>query len=175
MRYAQALFELAREKGALDSVRRDVEFLAEQIKKGEVARALFDGRVSALEKRQRVESLASKLHPLTKNFLQLLIDKRRVEVLRGLGAAFENLVLAEQGAIEGVVESARPLGPTELSQLSQALSKGLGKKVLLETRISRGLLGGARIFAGNRMLDYSVSGRLERLGAKLRAAPLRQP
>jgi F-type H+-transporting ATPase subunit delta len=169
-RWAQALFELAAEKNALERVERDVEFLAAELAAPHVAEHLFDARVPREVKRGRLERLKPHLHPLSYNFLCLLHDRGRLEVLRDLGPAFKALALARRGAVEGVVETARPLGAGELDSLSRALSRRLGKQARLETRLAPELLAGVRVWIDNKLLDQSASGRLERLRTKLLGA-----
>ena len=171
-RWAQALFGLASEKGVLDQVERDVEFLAAELAVPAVAEHLFDARVPAEVKRSRIDLLRPHVHALTGNFLCLLHDRRRLEVLRDLGQAFRALSLERRGQIEGVVEAPRPLDAGELAALGGALSARLGKAVALETRIVPELLAGVRVFIANKLLDQSAVGRLEALRARLQAAPL---
>jgi len=171
-RWAEALFGLASDKGVLDQVERDVEFLAAELSVSSVAQHLFDARVPEEVKRGRLEQLRPHLQVLTYNFLRLLHDRRRLEVLRDLGAAFRELSLERRGQAEGVVESPRPLDAAELTALCGALSARLGKTVTLETRIVPELLAGVRVFVDNKLLDQSAVGRLEGLRSRLLAAPL---
>lgn len=171
-RYADALFELARDKGHLDAISRDVEFLSAEMEVPSVADFLFDGRIAVKEKQKRIEFLQAHIHPLTYSFVRLLLDKNRLEVLRGLGTAFRRRQFAEQGVVEGVVESARPLEPAALADLEGALSKMLAKSVKLETKVVPELLGGVRVTVDHRMLDQSLRGRLEGLRTNLMSAQL---
>ena len=171
-RYAEALHRLAQTRGALDAVRADLARLAAAVRTGGPLATVFDERVP-LEKRcaQLVASLSG-AHELTQNFVQLVLDKRRVEVLRQLGAAFHRRDLAGRGAAEGVVESARPLGEIELGQLATALGPSLGKQLTLQNRLVPELIGGLRVVVESKMIDASVAGRLEGLRKSLLAAPL---
>ncbi len=171
-RYADALFELAREKAQLDAVGRDVEFLSAEMDIPSVATFLFDGRVAVQEKRKRLEFLQPHVHALTYNFVRLLLDKGRIEVLRGLGAAFQRRRQVAAGIVEGVVESARPLDAQALNELQDALSRKLSKTVRLDTKLVLELLGGVRITVDHRMLDQSLRGRLEGLRTTLCSASL---
>lgn len=171
-RYTEALFTLATEQGAVDAVRADVERLAAEVADEHVAAWLFDARVPAEERRAKVEAVAASFHPLTQNLVGLLFDKNRVEVLRGLGAAFRQKWLESRGAVEGWVESARPLNSTELSELAVAIGGRLGKEVLFENRIDESLVGGVRVFVGGKLIDYSVRGRLAGLERALMDSPL---
>ena len=166
-RYAEALFELARERGELERIAGDVEFLAAEMSIDSVASFMSDRRVPAHEKKKRLEFLEAHVHPLTYNFVRLLLDKNRLEVLRSLGDAFRQRLLAARGAVEGVVESARPLGPAELAELEASLGLRLAKQVHLVPRLAPELLGGVRVILQNRMLDQSLRGRLEGLRTAL--------
>jgi F-type H+-transporting ATPase subunit delta len=95
LRYATALFELARERGALDAVAADVERVAKLAADPERGAWLTDARLSAAAKRERLERLAADLHPLTANFLRLVSDKRRLQVLGG-APDLRRCLLAEQ-------------------------------------------------------------------------------
>lgn len=159
-RYVGALFELAEEQGALDEVRSDVDQLAEALQDGDLAAYVLDARIPSAEKRARFGAATKDFHPLTANFVQLLFDKRREAVLSHLGAAFRKRFLESRGAVEGVVQSARPLGDKELEELRGALSKLLHKDVLLENQIDSALIGGVRVLVDHRLLDQSVRGRL---------------
>lgn len=171
-RYAGALFELAREKGVLDQVQRDAEFLREQLADDAVRAWLFDAGISLDAKRQHLEKLGPHMHELSFNLVRLLIDKRRLDVLPEMADAFRRCVLAERGAVEGVVESARPLEDGELQKLAASLGKKLGKEVLLTTRTVPELLAGVRVLVDNKMIDVSAQGRLQTLRSKLLGARL---
>src|SRR4029077_12758877 len=109
---------------------------------------------------------------LTQDFVNLVLDKRRVEVLRHLGAAFHRLDLQRRGAAEGVVESVRPLDAAEIARLAAALGPRLSKQLVLENRIVPELIGGLRVVVESKMIDASVTGRLEGLRKSLLAAAL---
>lgn len=166
-RYAEALFGLARKKGVLDEVQADVARISQEISVKAVSEFLFNPMVVQEEKRQRLGTLISGFHELTRNLVNLLLDKRRENVLRDLASAFRRLVLTESGAVEGVVESARPLDEAGLQALASTLGARLGKQVLLESRTVPELLGGVRVIVNNRMIDYSVQGRLSDLRKRL--------
>jgi F-type H+-transporting ATPase subunit delta len=173
-RYADALFELARDKGRLEAVQKDVEALAAALTEGARA-ALSDARVPTEKKREALGALTGGFDELTRNFVGLLFDKHRETVLAGLGAAFKRRVLESQGATEGVVESARPLPKEELDRIAGWLGPKLEKRVILSNRVVPGLVGGVRVLADNRLIDQSVTGRLRGLRRRLEASHLPAP
>lgn len=171
MRWAEALHGVAKRQGALPAVRTDVSRLASAFA-GNAGRDAFDPRLEREKRRALVLQALGVGHALTQNFVSLAFDRRREDVLRNLPRAFQRLENAERGVVEGVVESARPLGAAEMETLAREVGAHLGKQVSLENKIVPELVGGARVTAGNRMIDWSVQGRLEALRRKMLEAPL---
>ena len=171
-RYAEALFGLAKARGVLALVQADVERLAAALSAGGALSFLFDERLALEARKQQAARHLAGLNALTQDFVNLVLDKRRAEVLRQLGAAFHRRDLEERGAAEGVVESARPIEAAELQRLAAALGPRLGKKLVLSNRLVSGLLGGLRVVVESKMIDASVAGRLEGMRKSLLAAPL---
>ena len=171
-RYADALYELAVEKDQLAAVRADVEALTLELDVPGVTAWLLDARVEPSERRSKFGLVTGSLSTLTQNFVQLLFDKHREAVLADFGAAFQARIRQEQGIAEGVVESPRPLGAGELAELEVALGARLEKRVVLDNRMTADLVAGVRVTVDNRMIDYSVQGRLDELRRKLLEAPL---
>lgn len=171
-RYADALYNLAARKGVLEAVARDVERLSQEMSTPAGRAVVLNPRVDATKKRAHLATLVGTFHPLTKNFVDLALDKRREDVLGRVGFAFRRRTLEERGAVEGVVESARPLSPADVAGVATALGQRMKKELLLTNRIVPELVGGARVIAANRMIDFSVQGRLEALRRRMLEAPL---
>ncbi len=171
-RYVEALFGLARKHGALESVRTDVERIGSEMRSKSVSRMLGDPRLSSVQRQAKFQPLIDTLSPLTKKFVRLLFAKGREPVLLHLAATFRQRLLQEASAVEGVVETARPLDGAEIDRLASDLSKRLSKKVYLENSLKPELIGGFRVRVGHSMLDRSIQGRLERLENQMRNAPL---
>jgi F-type H+-transporting ATPase subunit delta len=172
VRYTEALFELASEKGLVDEVHADVEKIAIELADDVVRGWLFDARISLAERRAKLENVLQGCSQLTRNFAGLLFAKNRELVLADLAAAFRQRWLASRGAAEGHVESALALGSAEISELAAAIGAKLGKEVMLENRINSELVGGVRVFVDNRLIDYSVRGRLAGLRRKMMESEL---
>lgn len=171
-RYVEALFNLAQREGVLEAVEADVARLAEAVAAPQVGDFFFDARLSVAVRREKIGPLVAGSHRLTRNFVGLLFDKRREEVLKDLGAAFHARALRERGAAEGVIESARPLAQSQLDSLKVALGGRLQKSVSLTNQIKPELIGGVRLVVDSRMFDNSIQGRLDGLRKRMEEAPL---
>ncbi len=167
LRYAGALYSLAQKRAALTEVSRDVERIGQELAAPAVRKIVLNPRGEATRKRAALAPVLADAHQLTQNFVNLLLDKRREDVLRSLREAFRRRALDERGAVEGVVESARPLSDREMSSIASTLGARLARELILVNKIVPGLVGGARVIAANRMIDYSVQGRIEALRRKL--------
>ncbi|MFN0243710.1 MAG: ATP synthase F1 subunit delta [Planctomycetota bacterium] len=171
-RYADALYNLAARKGVLEAVQRDVERLSQELATPAGRAIVLNPRADAQKKRAHLAGVVGAFHPLTQNFVNLVLDKRREDVLARVGLAFRRRVLDERGAVEGFVDSARPLAPADVASIATALGGRMKKELLLTNRIVPELVGGARVIAANRMIDFSVQGRLEALRRRMLEAPL---
>ena len=163
LRYAEALWNLSARAGRLERVRADVARLPALLPAPSLGRG---------QRRQQLLAALAGADEYVTNLVGLLFERHREEVLEQLSGAFRRLELASTNTVEGRVESARPIAPEVLAALGQRLKGLLGKDVLLENRIVPELLGGARVIVANRMIDYSVAGRLESLRRAMLEAPL---
>jgi F-type H+-transporting ATPase subunit delta len=171
-RYVEALFNRGVRAGALAELERDLERLSAELSTPGTGDFFFDARVSIEARRAQLEPLLRGAHELTRNFVNLLFDKRREAVLRRVGAAFHARLLRQRGEVEGVVESARPLGASEVASIAAALGGRLQKTVRLKNDLHPELVGGVRVIVDSRMLDNSVQGRLAGLKKRMQEAPL---
>lgn len=163
LRYAEALWNVSARAGRLERVRTDVARLGAALPAPTLARE---------QRRKQLLAKLSGADEYLTNLVGLLFDRRREEVLQQLADAFKRLELQSRNTVEGQVESARPIPSDLLAALGRELESVLGKAVLLENRIVPELLGGTRVTVANRMIDYSVTGRLESLRRALLDAPL---
>ncbi len=171
-RWAEALFEVAKKANALEDIQRDTERLSAEVSSPKVAAFLFGSSVSQEVRLEKFEPLLKELHEKTQKFVRLLFERRRQDVLTGIGQAFKDKVYAETGRVEGVCEVARSLSDEDLKALEVSVGKRLDKTVVLTQRTVPELIGGVRVIVGARLFDASVKGRLETLGERLMSSPL---
>ncbi len=172
VRWAGALYDLASKRGALASVSNDVERLGTEVARPEVRRIVVNPRLDRATRRAAVEGGLRGAHQLTQNFVDLAFERGRAEVMLEVAAAFRRRTRDEAGEVEGVVETARPMPAAELERVAADFGRALGKKLILKNRVVPELVGGARVIAGNRMLDGSITGRLDALRRRMQEVPL---
>ena len=163
--YSGALFEAARERGELEEVLSDLgEFVAALRESEELRLFYYGGQVPERQKRRALDGLTEGMKTSTTNFLKVLVDNGREEILEEVLGRYEQLVKEHLGRIEVGVTTAVELAPDQLDRLKERLEETLeGKEVVLETNVDPELIGGVVFRFGGRMMDGSIRGRLESL------------
>ena len=101
------------------------------------------------------------------NFLALLADNRRLQLLPDIAALFEALRAEAERIVKARITSATTLPAAEIESIKTALKRRFGREVELETAIDESLIGGAVIAAGDVVIDGSLKGKLSRLQSAL--------
>jgi F-type H+-transporting ATPase subunit delta len=105
-----------------------------------------------------------------RNFLQLLADNRRLKLLPEIGAQFEVLRAEAERIADVEVVSAQQLSAEQSKTLQAALERRLGLSVRLHPQVDQSLIGGAIVRYRDFVVDGSLRGRIERLGAAMSGA-----
>lgn len=105
-----------------------------------------------------------------RNFLQLLADNRRLKLLPEIAAQFEVLRAQSERIADVEVISARELSAEQTTSLQAALERRLRLAVRLHAQVDPALVGGAIVRYGDFVVDGSLRGRIERLGAAMAGA-----
>lgn len=168
-RYARALFDLARDKGQMDQVDRELGMIVEMIESNHSLKAVMDDvLIQPNVKRSLIEKLFSgKLSPLTMNFVLLVVRKRREGHFSEIYRAYLDLANEARGIVEVEVRSAVPLGDDTLQTLEQKLVSRLGKRVKFASQVAPELIGGLVVRVGDELMDGSVKTRLQRMRDRL--------
>ncbi len=167
-RYARALYESAVASGEQKKIGADLTNSARSLK-GRIA--LFSHpQVSAKDKKETLGKLLdAKLQVRTKEFLHLLIDKKRFALLPMMERDFVKFCDEGAGIAHAMVRAARELSAQEREGLGKRLAARSGKKVILDVKVDSKLLGGVVVRMGDWVFDASLKGALKRMRARLAA------
>lgn len=175
-RYAAALADALAAPGA-GKPAGDPERIAAQL---EQFRQLFEENselrivfstpaVSAEKKKMVLSKLAAEmgLDPVTANFLNVVMDHERMDLLGEVIEALQAILNERLGIVVADVTTARPLEEVEKQELATALSARTGKQVRMNFALDRDLIGGVVARIGSVIYDGSVRGYLSRLRSEL--------
>ncbi len=160
--YAEALFEAARERDELEAALDDLKEFVGALEESEELRLFYYGaQVPEREKRRAIDALTEGMTLSTRNFLKVLSDNGREEILEEVLLRYEDLVKEHLGRVEIEVTTAVELSEEERGRIKERLASVLeGKEVILDTKVDPEILGGAVFRFGGRMVDGSLRGRL---------------
>lgn len=172
-RYATALFELADEAKALDTVAGDLSRIRVLVDgSADMARFVRSPVFSRDEQGRAIAAILDRLgvSPLTRNFMGLLAQKRRLFAFQGIVAAFDALVAARKGETSASVTSAKPLSPAQRAALQAALKSSIKRDIRMTESVDPSLLGGLVVKVGSRQIDSSLKSKLARLERAMKGA-----
>jgi F-type H+-transporting ATPase subunit delta len=167
-RYAEAAFEVATRDKTVDAWRAELDRAASIVGDDRVGRMLANPAVPTERRIEIADSIfGTSVSQPVRNLLGLMLRRGRIHELPRLAAEFQRLDNARQGITEATAISAAPLTQDEVRAVTERLEQMTGGQVELTVQVDPSLLGGLVVRVGDRMIDGSVRGRLERLRNQL--------
>lgn len=165
-RYATALFQAAAAKGEEQKVQAELG-QSHRLLLGAMG-ALRHPRVPPADKKKILKGvLSGEVGATTLRFLELLVDKKRFDLLAMAAVNYGRLAADKRGAAKAAVRAARPLSSEERKQLAAKLHIFSGKEIELDVKEDPELIGGITVKIGDWVLDSSLRGQLRRLRESL--------
>jgi ATP synthase F1 delta subunit len=162
--YAEALFDVAKEKGKLDAVRAELAQFVDAVDGNrELQVFFFSPYFSSAEKVAGLKRAVSDADAELLNFLELLIEKQRMPEIFRIRRQLDELWKHENRRIDVTVTSAVRLEPSVVEKVGEEIERQTGQKVELSSRVDAEILGGIVLQVGNKVLDASIRSRLEKL------------
>lgn len=168
-RYATALFSAAQRSGVIDRVESDLGLVSYTLESMPSFMEAMRSPVIARDHKKRIlhEIFADKIDEVTLSFLDLLVEKRREEVVLYVEPVYVSLSDEAKGIVKADVTSAVPLTKDEELALAKKLSATTGKTAQLSITIDASIIGGLLVRIGDTVIDGSIRGQLEALREKL--------
>lgn len=159
-RYAQAVFQIARETKEFDRWQSDLRKIA-GLRDDEVLMAFLENPKFHLDdKAGLVTERLGEINRLALNLVYLLLARGRLSMVGDITQEYEQLLDSHRGIERAEVTTAVPLDDASSAQLSQRLGKLLGKQVILRSKVDPGLIGGMVARVGGKLIDGSTRNRL---------------
>lgn len=169
-RYAQALLSLAQDSNIVDQVGNDINSILGLLKESQDLSEFLANPLIKLDAKKAVlnQVLGDSIHPYTRNFLQVLVDRRRIMFLEGICKQFQALLRKLNQTVLAEVTSVRELSDDQKQVLREKVLALTGaRQVELETRLDPDLIGGVVIKIGSQVIDASLRGQLRRISLRL--------
>jgi F-type H+-transporting ATPase subunit delta len=172
LQYANALADIAPAQGAAVPVTQQLgDFTAAYASSTELRNILASPAVSKAEKRGVTERISARLGAgkIVRNFLFVVIDHQRTQLLPEIFGSFQNVLRERQGVAEAEIFSPTALSEAQKKEMTQALERLTGKRVEAKFSLDARLLGGAMVRVGDTIYDGSLRKRLNVLREQLAA------
>ncbi len=166
-RYAEAAFEIAQEEGATEAWLNDLRTAERLAGDPQLSRYFRDPNIPRETKLQTADQVFAGLRPHVLNLLRLLVTRFRLHLLPNLVHEFETLQRDALGIVDADVTVARSISDAERDAIARRLAEVTGKQVHMATQVDPAILGGIVVRMGDRLIDASVAGRLQRLRQEL--------
>jgi F-type H+-transporting ATPase subunit delta len=165
--YAEAVFRVA-QTGDMNAWSSLVTELANIGANPDVQAFARNPNVSSAQVADAFASLVqTPLSAEAKNFIAMLIENRRVSLLPEIGAQFQMLKNAQEGAADASIVSAFDISDAQVAELVSTLEKKFGRKLNPTVTVDPSLIGGVRVVVGDEVLDTSVRAKLQQMHVAL--------
>lgn len=169
-RYAQALLSIAQDGNVVDPVTQDIASLLNLLKESQDLRDFLFSPIFKADDKKAVLNrvLGDGVHPYTRNFLMVLVDRRRILLLEGICKEFQALLRKLNQTVLAEVISVKELTDDQKRSLQEKVMAMTGARhVDLETKLDPDLIGGVIIKIGSQVIDASLRGQLRRISLRL--------
>lgn len=174
--YAKALFSEALASGQLQSFAKVLDHLALLTLDHRIKTVIINPELSTLQLTKLFASLLESLDAslvlmlgkTLQNFLQLLVEEKRLSIVSSIATLYRELLMKYEDTVEAEVISAFPLKESHREQIRIRLEKRFNAKVQLNLKEDSALIGGVMIRVGSFVIDGTVTGKLKKMAESLR-------
>ncbi|WP_165010974.1 F0F1 ATP synthase subunit delta [Neisseria yangbaofengii] len=161
--YAKALFGLAQEKDQIESWLGGLQQLASVMHDQKVVSLVEQPEVVASEKAKILVDLVGLTDGALTNFVTVLAEQKRLQVLPEVYAQYQDLALALNNTKSAVIYSAYELTEAQTAELTALLKQYFNSDLEVKTEVAPELIGGIKVEVGDQVLDLSVQAKLNAL------------
>jgi F-type H+-transporting ATPase subunit delta len=164
-RYAKALFEVALQQKVVSEVEEQLKLIVQALEQDADIEKFLS--VPSIAPEQKIAVLKAafgdRVSTLVFNTVQILITRRRQDVIADVYAAYTKVAGDSLGQAHATVYSAQAMSDDELANVAAQFGQLTGKTIIAQQIVEPSLLGGVQVRIGDRLYDGSLSGKLERL------------
>jgi F-type H+-transporting ATPase subunit delta len=164
-RYSRALYEVSKEAGNLEKTEADVKNFINLFESSSEIKNFIQNPTHVIETQNKVLNILSEKLDFTKNlknFLLLLVKKKRIFFVKKIINNFLKLCSKNRGEIKASLISSKELSPNELENIAKELSTSMGSTIKFDYKVDQSLIGGLKLQLGSFMIDTSIKNKLKK-------------
>lgn len=168
-RYAESLFDLAKEENKVTQYLDDIKLVGEVLDSDPQIVQFFNHVLIENDKKIQLldQSFKGNVDQYVLNFLKLLVQSRRIRYIDDIVKSYINLSNQYLGIEEGMIYTPYELTDQQIQDIEKAISQKENKKVTLKVSIDPSLLGGIKVQIVNRIYDGTIKNKVEMLKKEL--------
>lgn len=168
--YAQALMSVAQSNNLTEAFGDDARSIVSLLSGSEDLRNFFDNPFIQIDTKKSLVNrlLSDDTNGFFRNFLMLLVDRKRISFLEPIMRQYLSLLRELNQTVLAEVTSAIPLSEAqEQAVIEKVVAMTNARSVELEKKVNSDLIGGVIIKVGSQVIDASLRGQLRRLSLSL--------
>lgn len=168
-RYAKSMLNLAIEQKLEDKIRDDMQLIADTCEENRSLVVILKNPVIKFDKKMNIlrKLFEGKVNPLVIRFLELMSRKNRANLLPDIARVWIDFYNEHKNIVKANITSAAPLTSEARKKVLEAVTAKTGKKVMLEEKIDKDIIGGYILNIKDEQIDSSISGKLNALRRQL--------
>lgn len=170
MPYAQALMSSAKSQNITEEIGADVRSLLSLLQSSDQLQNFVANPFVKEQDKKRVleQVIGDSVHPYLRNFLRILVDRRRILLLEGICQQYLNLLRQLNQTVLAEVTSTVELSEAQMQSIKDKVkSMTNAREVELDMKLDSELIAGAIVKVGSQVIDASLRGQLRRLSLSL--------
>ena len=164
-RYSRALYEIGKEANELEKIENDIKNFQSLHNASLELKNFIENPTHTIETQNKILILLSEKLSFSKNlknFILLLIKKRRIFFVKKILDSFLRLCSKKRGEIKVSLISSKELSSPELENISKELSSSMGSIIKFDYKVDKDLIGGLKLQLGSFMIDTSIKNKLKK-------------
>jgi len=166
--YAEAAFKQADGAGALGPWSEAIERMAIAASDSQMLDLINDPKLGEDKLAELFVGVVGDLDDTQKNFVRVLVENERLQVLPEIRDLFVALKNEREGTLDADIVSAFELDDATLKTLTQTLEAKFNTKLNVSVSVNPELIGGVTVTVGDDVIDASVRGKLANMAAALK-------
>jgi len=164
-RYAKSLIDLSNEHQNLDVVKADMDGIVAVFKANTELQAVLNNPIINTDRKIAIlKSLfEGKVAKEIIGFFTIVVNKGRAKIVYPIALEFIRQYNEIKGIVKAEVTSASPLTEANLQALKSQIAQEINAEVIISNKVDKALIGGFVVKVGDRQLDASIQGKLNKL------------
>jgi len=168
-RYAKSLLSISIDENLVDEVKLDIDLIIKYFDESRDILNLYSSPIIPINNKIKITEkiFDGKLNKHTLNLLYNLIYRKRDNLIITILEKFKELYNIHMNIEESVISTTFELDNESLDVVKEFANKVTGKKIILQNTIDKNVLGGFNLKIGDKMIDCTVSSKINELRKKL--------